>query len=79
MRIQGTNISPVTNFFSDLFTLRVCMLGPHAYTCAILIPRASGGLRKVPDPLRFELWMIVSRYMGAGSQTWVPCMNNKCS
>lgn len=79
MRIQGTNISPVTNFFSDLFTLRVCMLGPHAYTCTILIPRASGGLRKVSDPLRFELWMIVSRYMGAGNQTWVPCMNNKCS
>lgn len=55
------------------------MLGPHAYTCTILIPRASGGLRKVSDPLRFELWMIVSRYMGAGNQTWVPCMNNKCS
>lgn len=55
------------------------MLGPHAYMCTICIPGASGGLRKVSDPLRFELWMIVNHYMGAGNQTWVSCMNNKCS
>lgn len=55
------------------------MLGPHICMGTIGIPGGSGGQKKAPDPLKLELWMIVSHHVDAGNQTWVLCMSNKYS
>lgn len=49
------------------------MLGPHICMGTIGIPGGSGGQKKAPDPLKLELWMIVSHHVDAGNQSWVLC------
>ena len=39
---------------------------------------ALGYQKKVPDPLKLELWMVVAYYVGAGNQIQVLCKSNKC-
>lgn len=43
------------------------------------VPDAHGGQKRELDPLKLELWMVVSHYVGTENGTQVLCKSNKCS
>lgn len=52
--------------------LPVCM-------CTILMPGTQESKKNALGPLKLELWMFVSHYVGGGSQTRVLCKSNEYS
>ena len=47
----------------------------YVYMCTLGMLGAQGGQNKALDPLKLELWKVVSHYVGPQ----VLCKSNKCS
>lgn len=43
----------------------------HVCLCTLYVSSVLGDLRRILDPLKWELWMVVSCHMGARNRTEV--------
>lgn len=49
----------------------------HVCKCTVYMPGSLGGQMKASDPWNLELWMVLSRHVGAINQAWVLFRSNK--
>ena len=47
--------------------------------CASPVSGACRSHKRASDPLKLELWVVVSHYVDTGNQIWFLCKSNQCS